>query len=938
MAPSLRSRIEAFLPPDVIFDRQIDRIALASDASIYRLIPRAVLRPRTVDQVRSIFRLSRETNLPVTFRAGGTSLSGQAVTDGLLVDLSRDWRELEVLDSGARVRVEPGVIGGRVNQVLTAFGRKLGPDPASINACMMGGILSNNSSGMCCGVSQNSYHTLDSLTFVLPSGTTIDTADPDAAARFRAEEPTLANGLLELRARILSSDPLTRRIRAKYRTKNTTGYSLNAFLDFEEPVEIFRHLLIGAEGTLAFIAEGVLRTVPDLPLKYTGLLMFATIREACAAIGPLAAAGAAALEVMDRASIRSVEGQPGMPPEIAGLPAEAAAILAEFQQVAGSDPLVAEVAAANATAGLPLIRPARFTRDPLEQALMWRVRKGMFPSVGAVRKSGTSVIIEDVTFPIARLADAVVDLTALFRLHDYDEAIIFGHAKDGNLHFVITQGFGNEEEISRYGRFMKDVVDLVLTRYDGALKAEHGTGRNMAPFVEAEWGPEAYAIMLELKRLADPGGLLNPGVILNSDPRAHLADLKSLPSVEPEVDKCIEYGFCEPKCPSRDLTTTPRQRIVIRREIERLRETGDEPENLAALELDFPYEVLDTCAADGLCATACPVAIDTGTLTKRFRSVRASSGSRRIAGWTAAHFALTQRLARAALRAGTLGRRLIGSGGMRAATRMLPAGAPRWIEPMPSAARALPHTIREGAVALYFPSCVTRTFGALPGEPESPTTAAALTRVAARAGFPIFIPDGIEDLCCGQPYASKGLTEAHQRITGSTIEKLWQASGEGSLPIVVDTTPCTWSFNDIHLLPPEMQALRARMKIVDAIEFFEPLLGALPIRKAVGTTIVHPVCSAEKLGLAPKLGRIAAACSERAIIPVSAGCCGFAGDRGWSVPELTAAATTMEAREVQAGQARRFISSSRTCEIGMTRATGDIYRSWIHLLDEATRA
>jgi D-lactate dehydrogenase len=501
---SLREKLEEVLPPGEILDRPIDLVAHAADASFYRLVPRAVVRPRNIADVQGLFALCRRERIPLTFRTAGTSLSGQAVTDGILADAARHFRGLEVVDGGRRVRVEPGVIGARVNQVLKPFGRKMGPDPASINAAMMGGILSNNSSGMCCGVAQNSYHTLESLTFVLPTGTAVNTARPEADEQFRGREPALAAGLLELRGRLLSDSALAARVRAKYRTKNTTGYSLNALLDFDTPSRILEHLLVGAEGTLAFIAEAVLTTVPDLPVKTTGLLLFATVKEACAAIVPLAAAGAAALEVMDRAALRSVETQPGIPSSIRGLPEGAAGLLVEFQAEAGADPGALGQRAGGAATGLPLVEPARFTGDAAEQAALWRIRSGMFPSIGAVRKSGTTVIIEDVAFPIACLADAVVDLNRLFGKHGYDEGIVFGHAKDGNLHFVITQSFRDEASVARYERLIEDVVELVVKRYDGALKAEHGTGRNMAPFVETEWGPEAYALMKRVKDLVDP--------------------------------------------------------------------------------------------------------------------------------------------------------------------------------------------------------------------------------------------------------------------------------------------------------------------------------------------------------------------------------------------------------------------------------------------------
>ena len=327
----LGAQLSRLIDESRVLTRMIDRIAFASDASLYRLIPRAVVQPMNSEEVRKLFQFSRERKIPLTFRAGGTSLCGQAITDGILVDVGRHWRRGVVEQNGRFVRVQPGLIGQQANQMLKQYATKIGPDPASISAARMGGILSNNASGMCCGVSQNAYHTLRSMTFVLPSGTEIDTAAPDADMRFRESEPRLAAGLLELKQQLEANAELSGRIRAKYRMKNTTGYSLNAFLDHSDPVEIFSHLLIGSEGTLAFIAEAVLETVPDLPVKYTGLLLFPDLHAACEAIAPLREAGAAALELMDRASLRSVEDKPGIPAGIRELPKNAAALLVEFQ-------------------------------------------------------------------------------------------------------------------------------------------------------------------------------------------------------------------------------------------------------------------------------------------------------------------------------------------------------------------------------------------------------------------------------------------------------------------------------------------------------------------------------------------------------------------------------------------------------------------------------
>jgi D-lactate dehydrogenase len=948
---SLGASLAQIVDRERVLTRPIERIAYASDASFYHLIPQAVVLAKGVEDIQSLFRFSRAHCVPMTFRAAGTSLSGQAVTDGILIEAARHWRQIRVEDGGKRVRVQPGVIGGHVNQALKAYRAKMGPDPASINACMMGGILSNNSSGMCCGVTQNAYHTLHSITFVLPSGTVIDTADPAADEIFRQREPRLAQGLVDLKHEIEATPQLAERIRAKYKMKNTTGYSLNAFLDFDRPVEIMRNLLIGSEGTLAFIAEAVLNTVPDLPVKYTGLLLFPSIHAACAAIAPLRAADAKALELMDRASLRSVEDQPGIPPSIKGLPPEAAGLLAEFQSTDEKDRAVLEKLAREAVGGLQLLEPGRFTHDGAEQALLWKIRQGLYPSVGAARKRGTTVIIEDVVFPIPSLADGTVNLIRTAARHGYEDAILFGHAKDGNLHLTITQSYNSQSEVDRYARFMDDMVRLVVRQYDGALKGEHGTGRNIAPFVETEWGPEAHAIMKRLKTLVDPEGLLNPGVIINPDPKAHLADLKSLPGVEDEVDKCIECGYCESKCPSQDLTLTPRQRIVVRREMVRLegdRDSDGDREKardmLRALEADFPYMALDTCAVDGLCATACPVSINTGELTKRFRRLRHPEWAQNVARVLAKQFAFLEPAMRLGLWMGHATQSLLGAGTMAGITRLVRAVIrqpfPQWSREMPRpAAGRPPVTHRAEAAAVYFPACIFRVMGHLPGEPAEMSLMEAFVTLTARAKKPVWIPDDTEGTCCGVPFSSKGYDLAHAFAVNRAVERFLAWSDEAKLPIVIDTSPCTYGLSTCRpYLTAVNQGRFDRLRILDSVAFVhDEVLPRLTVRRRFRSVALHPVCSVVKMNLTGKLEAIARFCCDQVAVPVSAGCCGFAGDRGFLFPELTDSATRREAAEVASGQHDGFYSSSRTCEIGMTRATGQVYRSYIYLLEQATR-
>jgi D-lactate dehydrogenase len=943
----IQQELSQIIQPARVLTSALHRIAYANDASYFRLVPQAVIQPNSIGEIQSLFKFTQRNKIPMTFRAAGTSLSGQAVTDGILVDISKHWENYSIEDGSKLIRTQPGIVGGFLNNVLKPFGRRIGPDPASIDACMMGGILANNSSGMCCGVTENAYRTIHSMTMVLPNGLVLNTADPDASAQLHEGAPELEFGLLELRKRILAStteykgETLAAKIRRRYQVKNNNGYLLNALLDFDTPLDILTHLMIGSEGTLGFIAEAVLYTLPDYPRRYTGQLYFKTLQDAADAIYPLQKSGARAAEIMDRPSLRSIESLSGAPALLAQLPETAAAILVEYQSENSEAHGQFRTEAARLVKGLRLLHDAEFTEDPIQQASLWKLRKGIIPSVGAMRPTGTTLLCEDIVFPVTSLADSITDLQHLFTEHGYPEGVVFGHAKDGNLHFLIAQSFSTESEISRFEAFTHELIRVVSGKYDGALKAEHGTGRNMAPFVEMEWGSEAYAIMRDLKALFDPDYVLNPGVLINDDPRAHVTHLKSIPLVSPEVDKCIECGFCEPKCPSRSLTLTPRQRIVVQRELAQMRLAGSNAAEVHSITCDFIYAGIDTCALDGLCATACPVNINTGDLTRRLRADSVSPRGEGVANWIAEHFSFAESALGVGVRLGHVAESIIGPKNIinviKAAENVIDTTFPKWNSHISLPSKNLRELHGEKEF-IYFPSCISRQLGT-PNHNGHMSLADTFLTIARRANISLFIPEEIRGHCCGMPFHSKGYEAAYRQALHKTLMDMWGWSEHGRYPIVIDTTSCTHTLrtcrDDLDIADRE---LWKKLSFLDSIEFLHDIvLPKLDIHAIDEDVVLHPNCSARKLGLDAKMTSIAKQCARSTTIPLNLGCCAFAGDRGLLFPELTAAATEKESAEVNSREYGGYYSSNIPCEMGMSEGTGKDYVSIVYLVERTSR-
>ena len=920
--------------PERVKTRSIDRVAYASDASHYLFTPQAVVIAKDAAEVAALLKAAHQNNQPVTLRSGGTSLAGQASGEGLMIDVRKNFRGITVLDAGKRVRVQPGATVRQVNARLAVYGTKLGPDPASEGACTIGGVISNNSSGMACGTEFNTYRTLESMTFVLPSGTMIDTADPEADRKLAAAEPELVATLDQLIKRVRSNPDSVAKIQKHFALKNTMGYGLNSFLDFDTPAALMAHLIIGSEGTLAFVAEAVFSTIPIRKLAVTTLAVFDNLDSATRALPDLVDSGAATLELLDSTSLRVGQALPGVPEAILGFEvASEAALLVEYHADAAEELQGLQRIGQGLLDTAPLRSQALLSSDAKNRQSAWKFRKGLYASVAGARDSGTTALLEDVAVPVASLADTCGSLQELFTEYGYADSVIFGHAKDGNIHFMLTDRFEGDAALNRYNGFNDKMVQLILDK-GGNLKAEHGTGRAMAPFVRAQYGDELYEVHLQLKAACDPRMMMNPGVIVDEDHAAHIRNIKLNATIQIEADRCVECGYCEPVCPSKDLTLTPRQRIVVQRAIEKAKAEGN-LELVAELEKDYEYDGVQTCAVDGMCVTACPVGINTGLLVKRLRRedanpVMAAGFKAAAKGWGAVSrggavaLSVAEKMPVSLVRGATdVARKIIGEDVVPQYSADLPAGG-KSRKPLIGNLGA----VGAAPLAIYLPACVNSMFGPA-GEGEG--VASAFTKLLTQAGVSVYVPQGIESMCCSTPWTSKGYKSGHDVMAEHVLDEVRAVLPGQNLPVISDASSCTEGF----ALTLEQHGF----EVTDLLSFTaQRLLDKLPTGQKLASLTLHPTCSSNQMGLNPQLQQVAEAVADTVSTPVNWGCCGFAGDRGMLHPELTASATAAEAAEVKEIDSQAHASCNRTCELGMTRATGKEYQHVVELLAQVTNA
>ena len=1013
MISQFLSELRQFLPANRIYTDELRTLGWGTDASFYRKIPKVVIRSDGEAEISKIVCVCSKYKLPYTFRAAGTSLSGQSCTDSVLIVAGKHWEQYELADDKQSIRLQPGIVGGRVNQILKPYGRVFPPDPASIGSAMVGGIVVNNASGMNCGVHANSDRMMLSARVILTDGTVLDTGSEVSRQEFRKSHPAFLDKIERLRDRVRADKELAERISRKYAIKNVTGLNLRPLVAYDDPFDIIAHSMVGSEGTLAFLSEVTMKTLKDYPFKASAMVYFLTMKESCEAVVAMKKMQAGeedleysaenlvvkSAEMLDYKSLSSVDDpvylqykQDVDAGKIAGVePGDyhnLTAILTETKGITHEQLLEKIERIKECLSQFQLYIPADFTEDPAVYGKYWSIRSGIFPSVGGTRPVGTSCLIEDVAFPIESLPEATVKLQKLIADHGYDDACIYGHAFEGNYHFILNQSFADEHEVARYAEMMRDVARLVVEDYDGSLKAEHGTGCNMAPFVKYEWGDKAYEVMKELKQIFDPDGLLNQGVIFNDDPDCFIKCLKPLPVLDfdfssvpdgghylmdsslstaketveqvKRANKCIECGFCEVNCMSCGLTLSSRMRIAVQREIRYLTATSADPERLATLKKQYKYYGDQTCATDGLCATSCPMKINTGELTHLIRQMDMNNSKMgyRLGEFAANHMAGIKSGLRVVLDVAHLAHVTLGPTMMSAIARgMNRMGLPLWttampkkhrqpkksdltqfiiersLPPSPSKKRGpeSPSPSGEGrgkaSKVVYFPSCINQTMGQSKHGGKLHDLVDEVIQLMAKAGYEVIFPEGMERMCCGQIWESKGMLDIADRKSAELEAALWKASEEGKYPVLCAQSPC------LH----RMRKVMHKMKLYEPAEFIMkylvPRLDFHPIDRPIA---LHITCSTRQMGVADDLINLAKMCSTRVFLPEGVGCCGFAGDRGFTFPELNRYGLRKLRPQIEANKIEVGYSNSRTCEIGLETNTGIPYMSIVYLVNECT--
>ena len=930
-------KINQHLPSERIFTDLTHRLSYAANASFYDQTPQVVVLVEEGREVSACLREANALHLSVTFKAAGTSLSGQCVSDSILIVLGSGFEQLEILDDGRLVRCGVGLRGGQINLRLLSHQKRIGPDPASIAIAKIGGILANNSQGICCQKNHDSYHTLVDMKLILVDGTMLDTASEDSVAAFKKSHHAMLNTLQALGDKAKNIQKISDIINHKYRIRNTVGLSINALIDFKDPIDILKHLMIGSEGTLGFISEVTLKTIDHHAFRATGLLFFPSVDQAIKCVLKLKKTNVEAVEFMDERYLYNAKHHESAPASIHEVPEYASALLVEV--AAASESLLHEelMIIKKIINASDTIYPTKFVTDPMERETLWQVRKFAAALMYSGRDGAASSIAEDFVVPSRKIPALCRDLEKFMNNHDLKRWALLGHSLYGNLHLGFELDFTDTKNIDKLDDYTKGLIHLVVDRHDGSMKGEHGTGRYMAPFVEKEWGKECYELMKQVKSTIDPIGILNPGVIFSQNKKEHLQNLETINPTDELIDNCVQCGFCESVCPSNQLTFSPRERIHVARAMKNRQIQGEVgSRSYQALNQDFNYLGIDSCATTGLCKNACPIDIDTGHYILKLKQQKRSNMAQKLAVLVANHFKMMLGFFRYSLKvihgvasligwplvekySGLLNR--ITKGNAPFLHRYIPRSRQKNTPLMPVAQSTYKANV------VYLPSCVNRVFGREENHDGSDKRLDTIVALFDKADFNVIVPDNVEGLCCGRFFTSKGLNQAGSMLSKKTMQALMSVSKGGEYPIVCDASPCS-----IHLIRHKSKALN----ILDMPNFIDHyVLPQLVITAPTHEMVLHIPCSCQHIDGGQSLKNIANKIARKVIIPEGIDCCAFAGDKGFYFPKLNEHALRHLKKQFPQGNISAC-SSSKTCEIGLSLHADTTYRSIEYYVNKCT--
>lgn len=875
------------------------RSLYSTDASVYQIVPRGVVLPRSVADVVGLVRVAAAHRVPLTARGGGTSQAGQAIGEGLVVDMSKHMNRVLAIDPVARTaRVQPGVVLDDLNAAVAPHRLRFAPDVSSSSRATVGGLIANNSSGARSVLYGKTIDHVISVTMVMADATvqTFGPLEQEAWQRACDGDSLTAKAWRDIPALARThAAEIDRRFPRVLR--RVGGYNLDAFVDPEAPVDLSR-IIVGSEGTLGIVVEATIRLVPLPAAKALLTAEFPTLLEALAAT-PLALQHApAAIEVMDDFILRHTREQDSLETlRRQMMQGDGTSLLClEFygEDAAALPPRMEALVAAWAATG---IHPAvRLLTEPAAQARVWHLRESALGLSMAMKGDAKAVsFVEDSAVAPERLRDYIARFQDIIRRHG-TEAGIYAHASVGCLHVRPVINLKTAEGVQAFSSIAHEVADLVLA-FGGALSGEHGDGLVRGAFNRTMFGDTLYEAFRTVKRTFDPTGLFNPGRIVDTPPiTSHLRFGAGYVTPDPPtrfdyaahggfgraVEMCSGVGLCRKTrggtmCPSYMATRDEMHSTRGRANVLRLAMNGQMAE--AGLDDHGVKQGLDLCLSCRACKSECPVGVDMGRYKSEFLSgywdrhgldagTAAFARIHEVAPWASALAPLVNAVSRSAA-----GRALAATAAGIDPRRPLPRWSRRTLRAqMPG----LPPGVEPAAV--LFADTFTNHM-----HPEIGLDAA---HVLGRAGLPVTLAPHV---CCGRPLISQGLLDEARDLAARNVALLYPRASQG-LPIVLLEPSCLSAIrDDMPDLLRGAQAERARVVARQAV-LFESFLeraiadgrASLPLRQGPARISLHAHCHQRSMGLAGDAASLLRRIPGAAVTDLDAGCCGMAGSFGYT--------------------------------------------------------